>query len=126
MQDRSGRQRILVLEDAWLIAEELAILLQDLGYEVVGPVANNVQALMLIASEHVDAALLDVTLGDEKSFPVAKVLIKRDIPFLFRAGHAQTDLPPPFSSRPIVAKPFWESTLCREMAPLIANRPDRR
>lgn len=51
-------------------------------------------ALRLIESEvSIDTAVLDVNLGYEKSFHVAKLLAGKAIPFLFAAGYNSAGIP---------------------------------
>jgi hypothetical protein len=61
-----------VVEDEGLVAMVAMTLeegLIDLGYNVVGPASSTRQALNLLAAEAVDAAVLDVNLGDERVDP---------------------------------------------------------
>jgi DNA-binding response OmpR family regulator len=51
---------VLVVEDEFLIAMELELLLGRHGYRVLGPAATVAEALRLLAAEAPDAALLDV------------------------------------------------------------------
>jgi len=78
--------RVLIVEDMFLVAEELSYTLQDWGCEVVGPAARVDEGLKLVESERLDGALLDVNLGDERCFPIAAALQKQVVPFLFLTG----------------------------------------
>ncbi len=70
----SGRS-ILVVEDEFLLAEDLREQLVLAGAAVIGPVATLAKALDLIAAGvALDAALLDVNLGGQKVFPLADLL----------------------------------------------------
>ncbi|MGO6985099.1 response regulator [Rhizobium leguminosarum] len=100
------RKRILIIEDEWLIGEYLADHLIDAGYEVAGPLPSVAQALSFLAENAVDAALLDIRLGDEKSFPIAKVLFAADVPFVFLSGYVETDLPNDLRDAPLLSKPI--------------------
>lgn len=109
--------RVLVLEDEWLIAAEYASRLQAAGHEVVGPYRSVRQAVAAIEATPIDAALLDVNLGDETSLPVAMLLQQRDIRFAFLTGAQGMDLPPELVSAPILAKPV----LARMMLEFVAK-----
>src|SRR6476659_6644156 len=63
--------RILVLDDESLIAMMLAVWLQEMGHEVAGPVATAGEALAVIDTTGVDAALIDLHLRDGNSYAVA-------------------------------------------------------
>lgn len=102
----SGR-RILVVEDEYLIAADLAEALEELGAEVVGPAANVRAALAEIErADDLDGATLDVTLGQEKSFEVAALLKERGVPFVFLTGYGDRGLPERYRDVPRCEKPF--------------------
>ncbi|TFL18681.1 response regulator [Jannaschia formosa] len=89
-----------------MIADELRLELEDRGAEVLGPVPSVRAALELLSSEaRVDGATLDVTLGREESFPVADVLLARNIPFVFTTGYDDWAIPEPYRSCPRCSKP---------------------
>ena len=56
--------RILVIEDEALVAMELRFVLEDLGYEVIGTVADADSARRVIQETEVDLALVDIHLSD--------------------------------------------------------------
>ncbi|HEX8471410.1 MAG TPA: response regulator, partial [Brevundimonas sp.] len=77
-------RRVLIVEDEYVIAMEIAGILEDCGAEIVGPAGSVSLAIQLIAQEApIDAAVLDVNLGRERVFPVAETLNLRNIPFVF-------------------------------------------
>jgi len=89
--DLKGR-RILVLEDEPLIAMFLEDILTDLGCIVIGPALDIAQATTLVRDSAIDAAILDVNVGDSTSQPVADLLRARNIPFLVASGYNDTNL----------------------------------
>ncbi len=54
---------ILVVDDEPLIAMMLQDWLNEIGFKTVGPACNIADALRLVGSEIVDAAILDVSVG---------------------------------------------------------------
>jgi CheY-like chemotaxis protein len=108
----ADRKRILVVEDEWLIADELVAMVHRMGYGVVGPASRVSRAMQLVESEKPDGAVLDITLGKEKSFPIAEMLAERGIPFLFVTGYAGGDLPGRFASCVVLFKPISDADLC--------------
>ncbi len=56
--------RILVIEDEALVAMELRFVLEDLGHDVVGTVADARTARGLVQDRGVDLALVDIHLSD--------------------------------------------------------------
>lgn len=99
-------RRILVVEDEYAIAADLAFNLERAGLQVVGPAGSVRQALTLIESEGaLDGALLDVNLGKERAFPIADELAARGVPFVFATGYGSDLIPPPYASAPQCEKP---------------------
>ncbi|WP_037075391.1 response regulator [Rhizobium mesoamericanum] len=96
--------RILIVEDEFLIAADLARTLRNEGYGIAGPVASVSEALMLIDEGAVNAAVLDIHLNNEHSYPVADQLAHHRIPFLFLTCYAEADLPERFRDRPLISK----------------------
>jgi DNA-binding response OmpR family regulator len=116
---REGR-RILVVEDDVLVATLLAEILESVGWQVVGAVADLDTALDAAASEDFDAAVLDVDLGGQTVYPVAKVLDARRVPFVFVTAYGREALSPLFCRRPHLGKPFAPRELIGTVARLIA------
>ena len=101
-----GGKRILIVEDEYFIAIELARDLKASGAEVAGPVPTLGEGLTLaLAPNHLDAAVLDINLRGELVFALADALIARGIPFLFATGYDQSDIPPRFAHIPRWEKP---------------------
>ena len=85
---------------AWLLKD----MLTDLGCCVVGPAARVGEALDIVGVEPLDAAILDLNLNGEKSYPVADALMSRGVPFLFSTGYETESLPNGYQSLPVVAE----------------------
>jgi CheY-like chemotaxis protein len=116
------RARILVVEDEALVAFALAEILEDFGYDVVGPAPNTKAALRLVAEEQVSAAILDVNLGRESADAVAEALAAAAIPFVFTTGYTnRSALPPAFNDRPCLNKPYRPKELQDAVARLLAG-----
>lgn len=98
--------QVLVLEDEPLIAMLLSDWLGQLGCGTVGPVRSVETALEVIELRPIDAALLDVAIGDEYCFSVAAELRRRGIPFAFASGTSCDHLGSEFCDAPFLAKPF--------------------
>lgn len=109
-------KRILVVEDDYLIATDLARTLQAAGASVVGPAPSVDRALALIDAETLDAAILDVNLNGDRSFPIAEVLHARGIPFLFATGYDCDDIPAAWNGYPCVVKPMPIEAIVQLMA----------
>ena len=93
----AGR-RVLLVEDEYFIAMEMADTFEHAGAEVVGPAASVQQALELLATtERLDGAVLDMNLGGEMALPVADALNARGIPFVFATGYDRSAIPDRFA-----------------------------
>ena len=115
----SGR-RILIVEDEYLIADDLRSTLAAMGVEVLGPIASLDEALAYVASgKGIDLALLDVNLRGDMTFPVADALQERAIPFVFATGYDQCSLPDRFSATLRLEKPLQKDRLARAIRPLL-------
>jgi len=117
----SGR-RVLVVEDEMIVAWLLQDMLADLGCAVVGPAARASQALAMIDAEAIDAAVLDVNLNGQKSYPVADALAARGMPFVFSTGYETESLPNDYQSLPLLQKPFRRSELGDTLAKLLTAK----
>lgn len=100
------RLRILIVEDEMLVAMNIEDMLLDLGHEVAGLASRLGPALALAEESAIDAAVLDVNLAGEHSFPVADVLDRRGIPFLFATGYGPGGIEERFRGRTVLQKPF--------------------
>ena len=82
-------EKILVLEDDPFIALDMESLLEEAGYDVLGPVASSRAALKLLDDEGAapDCALLDFFVSGGTSEFVARELGRRDVPFMLVTGN---------------------------------------
>jgi CheY-like chemotaxis protein len=118
--------RVLLLDDEPLITMVLEDILTQLGHETVGPAHTVADALGLIDSIPPDAAILDVNLRKEMSYPVAEVLRGRKIPFMFATGYAAHGMDLRFCHELVVAKPFDFETIRHALSHLLAPEHRRK
>ena len=111
--------RILVVEDQILIAMDLQATLEEHGATVIGPFARLDVAMEAVSSRlELDAAILDVDLGDHAIFPLADRLWEQGVPFVFHTGHADLDsLRARYDDITVMLKP----TLPEEIAHRVSN-----
>ncbi|HEX2136550.1 MAG TPA: response regulator [Microvirga sp.] len=106
--------RVLVVEDEYFLADDMAQALKKLGATVVGPVPTRDAALALLScDEAIDTAVLDINLKGQAVFPVADILIARGVPFVFATGYDQSTVPPAYKDVPRWEKPFDPDQLAR-------------
>jgi len=106
-----GGKRILVVEDEFLIALDIAGALEQGGLVVIGPWASVRDALHALEHEKVDGALLDANLGGEPVGRVVDALLARRIPFAFVSGYGREQLPGQHQGVPLLGKPFTAADL---------------
>jgi CheY-like chemotaxis protein len=103
--ERLHGRRVLIVEDEYLLAQDMADYFDDIGAEVLGPAATVADALALINSAEVQGAILDVNLRGERVYPVADVLRQKQIPFVFASGYGGELEPPAYAGVPRCIKP---------------------
>jgi DNA-binding response OmpR family regulator len=115
--------RILVLEDERLIALMLADWLVELGCETVGPAYTVPQALELIGANSLNAAILDVSLGDHNCTPAADLLQTRGVPFAFATGRRADEFLGRYPGAPMLSKPYEFETVRSALGKLLGGLP---
>ncbi len=103
--------RLLVVEDEYLIRMLLEDMLAELGYEVAAAVGTMAEASEFAAQGDIDAAILDVNLDGQEIYPVAEILAKRGLPFVFVTGYGERSLSELYRDRPALQKPFQAEQL---------------
>lgn len=85
-------RRVMILEDDPFIALDMEGVMEDAGYDIVGPVASAPEALKLLNdndNEAPDCALLDFYITGGTSEFVARELARQGVPFMFITGNAR-------------------------------------
>lgn len=113
--------RVLIVEDAVLLALELETGLSDAGAVVVGP-AYELEEAMALLDRPIDAAVLDANLNGHSVTPVAEVLFQRKIPFVFATGYGETGGAPGGFDAPVIRKPYDVTQVAAAVAELLAQR----
>ena len=98
--------RILVVEDEFLVAQELCRIVERAGHSVVGSAETVATTRTVLAQQEVDLALLDINLRGELVFPIADYLEAIGLPYIFVTGNSPSSLPVEYQHRPMVQKPY--------------------
>ncbi|MDX8435559.1 MULTISPECIES: response regulator [Mesorhizobium] len=106
-------KRVLILEDEFLVAMLLEDLLLEMGHQVVGSLAQVGEAMTFADQADIDLAILDINLAGTKSFPVAEILRRRGIPFVFATGYGSDGLTGDFENELTLQKPYDPDELRR-------------
>jgi DNA-binding response OmpR family regulator len=113
----------LLAEDEMLLAMMLEDRLDASGYHVI-KAARLGRCLELAETASIDLAILDINLAGEASFPVAAVLRRRGIPFVFSSGYGRQDLPEAWRNETVLQKPYDTRQLADALRVLdIAGQP---
>lgn len=98
--------RVLVVEDDYFIADDMARQLKADGAEVIGPAASVDAALRLIEqTERIDGAVVDLNLRGVLCWPVADELLRRATPFVFATGYDRASIPTRYAAIARCEKP---------------------
>ena len=117
--------RVLVVEDETLISIMLEDMLAGFGCVVAGMAATIGQALAVVRTgKHFDAAIIDVNIGGEVVFPVADLLLERNVKCVFSTGHRALDLHTRYPGCRRLDKPYGVRELARVLADLAGDIPD--
>jgi PAS domain S-box-containing protein len=114
--------RVLIVEDAVLLALELETGLAEAGAEVVGPAYELEEAIALL-DRPIDAAVLDANLNGRSVAPVAEALSKRRVPFVFATGYGETGGAPGGFDAPVIRKPYDVTQVAAAVTDLLAAAP---
>lgn len=84
----SAKLRVLIVEDDVLVSMFLADLVEEAGFDIVGPARSATEAVALAQEHQPDIALLDVNLkGGSTGVSAAETLVRdQDIAIIFISG----------------------------------------
>jgi len=104
------KKRLLIVEDDYVEANDLRLIVEKAGYSVIGVARSVNQALDLAEQTRPNLALLDISLqGKLTGIDLARILVAKNIPFIYLSANcsAQT-LESARSTRPygFLVKPF--------------------
>lgn len=111
-----GGRRVLVVEDEYYIASDIARALRAAGAEVLGPFSGEEAARAALEAQRPDAVIVDINLGHGPSFSLAASLRSRGIPFLFVTGYDEDEIPAEFRDVERLQKPVQLHRLVEAVA----------
>lgn len=122
MRHDDTARHVLVIEDEMMVAMGLEMVLEDAGYEVIGPFGRLEQAIEAARNGQMDVALLDVNVRGDEVFPVADILAARGVPFAFLTGYGRETLPARFGDSRVLSKPFQARQLVAAVRAMAAEQ----
>jgi DNA-binding NarL/FixJ family response regulator len=114
----SGKS-VLIVEDNFLLAEDLRSSVAKAGARIVGPIGDASQALAAAQEKEIDVALLEVGLRGQSSVAVAQALAYRLIPTIIVTGYVRDALPPELENALYLAKPVKTDAVLNVMSALL-------
>jgi CheY-like chemotaxis protein len=117
---QTSENKVLVVEDEFLVLLVLTEMLEELGYQIAATAARLEDAIVLAKSGDFDLAILDVNLGGERSYPVADILNAAAKPFLFSTGYDRLD--GRYRQYPRLQKPYRQEDLADALAGVLGSK----
>ncbi len=113
--------RVLIVEDEFLIADDLARALRDAGGEAVGPVGTVEQAEEMVRRRSIDAAIVDVNLRGKMASEFISRLAATKLPCLIVSGYGEAALPDCVSGVARLEKPVSPASVVAALANELAR-----
>lgn len=109
------KENILIVEDEFIVANDLRIILEKAGYQISGIAPSFSKAMALVEKKRPDWVLVDIFLkGDKTGIDLGKELNEMNIPFIYVSANTnQSVLEAAKSTQPygFLVKPFREKDL---------------
>ena len=122
MSDARDNLTILVVEDEFIIADEIASILEEAGHTVIGPTATVEAAISrLDDGTKPDVAIIDANIRGESSLPVARKLRELNVPFCICTGYRSNDLASEFGDVAMVQKPVSPAAILTTIRSLLRD-----
>jgi hypothetical protein len=97
--------RVLIVEDEYLVGDDLANALRSLGAHVIGPIPELEEALS-VHYDSFDVAVLDINLHGKSSYPLADEFMRLGKRFIFTTGYCTDMIPDRFREVRRWKKPY--------------------
>ncbi|HEX8019639.1 sigma-54 dependent transcriptional regulator [Mucilaginibacter sp.] len=121
------KNKVLVVEDQFIEANNLRMVLQLAGYQVCTIARSVKEALEIMDAEHPDLVLLDIFLqGSQTGIDLARMLKKQNIPFIYLSANSDKEtfgLAKQTTPYGFLVKPFREKDVLA-MLDIAANLHD--
>jgi len=109
---------VLVVEDDVLIAMNLQAILWEVGFSEIHLAHDLAAGSALLLSRAPGLGILDVNLGGQLVYPLARDMLARQIPIVFSTGGSAGGLPLEWAQYPILPKPLDTGSLTATLGAL--------
>jgi DNA-binding response OmpR family regulator len=120
--DQQEDARILIVEDAPMLALDLEEFLVDAGFKIAAIAGTFEKALALIESGACDAAILDANLAGVSASPLASALTARGLPFIVLSGYSSEQLQGAFPGALFLQKPCRPAQLIQALKAIVGKQ----
>jgi len=120
--DGLAGKRVLIVEDEPIIALLLEDMIDELGMTVSARASTLAEARELAEAPSFDAAILDINLHGQMSYPAAELLARQGVPLVFVSGYARDRMPPLLANAPLVPKPYQPHQIAAALASVLGLR----
>lgn len=105
--ERLAGHRVLLVEDEWFVANQIASAFRQVGARVVGMAPTVRQALRVIEDHsQLDGAVIDLDLRGEMAYPIVDRLEERGVPYILATAFEEYQIAPEYRNVPRCSKPF--------------------
>lgn len=89
-----GKVKVLIAEDDFLIADEIARILKKIGYQLAGTASNGIKAVEMALEKRPDVVIMDIKMPKMDGLEAAKQLIEAgsQAAIIFLTAHESRDL----------------------------------
>ena len=105
--------KVLIIEDDYLIAEDLRRACEEAHCLVLGPARSEADALAIVDNEIPDIAIVDLNLGEGITSRVPDVLRQHNIPFCIATAYDRASVPHGLEDVPYLQKPVEREALLK-------------
>ena len=113
--------RVLIVEDEFYLADDLARALRNAGAEPIGPVGSVAEAENLVERRLVDAAIVDLNLHGNIASDFVERLEARELPCIIVSGYSEEALPEDVSDVLSLQKPVDPDSVIKSLATELAR-----
>jgi CheY-like chemotaxis protein len=119
------KYRVLVIEEEALLRVVLEDMICDFGHEVIAGGGTLQEAMELASASAFDVAIIDMRIQGILTFPLADILVRRNLPYIFATAIMPADVPSPHWGRPVLTKPFEHDEVRRVLDEILAGSSPR-
>jgi len=116
------RAQIMIMEDEPLVALELQIIVEDMGYHVCAVVDTEADAVREADATSPDLVIADIQLRQGNGIAaMERIADRREVPVIFVSGNHTFTPNPQIRTARFIAKPFRVESLRKAVADIFAG-----